>query len=257
MMGKLLENKMIVVSGGTKGVGRGVVIACIEEGAEVMIGGRDEAAAQEIIREAQEKYGRAPRFIKTEVTTVEGCKKLIDGTIASLGRIDGFVNYAGILPEGYIYDTEEAVFDNVMTLNVKAAFFCAKYVVKHMLETGGGSMVFVGSAHGYGGEKDRAAYAISKGALLTLSRHIAKNYAEDHIRSNYIIMGWVATPGELAFRKTQNRDMRWLETEGVKYIPMGRLMTVEDHVPGIIYLLSDKSSAVTGTELNVTGGFSA
>ena len=253
----MLKNKVIVVSGGTKGVGRGVVEESVKEGAEVVIGGRDEAAANEIIRDMQEKFGKSPIFIKTEVTEVEGCKKLIDDSIARFGRIDGFVNYAGILPEGCIYETEEDLFDKVMTLNVKAAFFCTKYLVQHMLKTGGGSLVFVGSAHGYGGEKNRAVYSVSKGALLTLSKHIAKNYAENQIRSNYIIMGWVATPGELAFRKTQNCDLSWLETQGVKDIPMGRMMTVEDHVSGIVYLLSDKASAVTGTELNITGGFSA
>lgn len=253
----ILKNKVIVVSGGTKGVGRGVVEESVKEGADVVIGGRDEAAAKEIIEAMQNKYDKTPFFIKTEVTRVEGCKKLVDDSIAKFGRIDGFVNYAGILPEGYLYETEEDLFDEVMTLNIKAAFFCAKYVVQHMLKTGGGSLVFVGSAHGYGGEKDRAVYAVSKGALLTLSKHIAKNYAENQIRSNYIIMGWVATPGELAFRKTQNRDLAWLETQGVKSIPMGRMMTVDDHTSGIIYLLSDKASAVTGTELNVTGGFTA
>ncbi|MBT3320632.1 MAG: SDR family oxidoreductase [Clostridia bacterium] len=257
-MEKLLVNKVIVVSGGTKGVGREVVTESVKEGADVVIGGRDQAAADKIIQEViDNNYGKTPYFVKTQVTQVEGCKKLIDDSIAKYGRIDGYVNYAGILPEGYLYETEEELFDKVITLNIKAAFFCAKYVVKHMLETGGGSMVFVGSAHGYGGEKDRAAYAVSKGALLTLYKHIAKNYAEDNIRSNYVVMGWVATPGELAFRETQNRDLKWLETEGVKYIPMGRMMTVEDHAPGIVYLLSDKASAVTGTELNITGGFTA
>jgi NAD(P)-dependent dehydrogenase (short-subunit alcohol dehydrogenase family) len=256
-MDMLLNGKVIIVSGGTKGVGRGVVEECAMEGANVVIGGRDEDAANEIIAQIREKGGAEPYFVRTEVTHVEGCKKLVDDTVEKFGRIDGYVNYAGILPEGYITDTEEALFDKVMNLNVKAAFFCAKYVIRQMKKTGGGSMVFVGSAHGYGGEKDRAAYAVSKGALLTLSRHIAKNYATDQIRSNYVIMGWVATPGELAFRKTQDRDIEWLETEGVKYIPMGRMMTVEDHVPGIVYLLSDRAAAVTGTELNVTGGFSA
>ncbi len=212
----ILKDKVIVVSGGTKGVGRGVVEECVKEGAKVVIGGRDETAARDIIRNMYEKYGNSPFFVMTEVTEIDGCKKLIDESIEKFGKINGFVNYAGILPEGYLYETDEDLYDSVMTLNVKAAFFCAKYLVKHMLEIGGGSLVFVGSAHGYGGEKDRAVYSVSKGALLTLSKHIAKNYAENQIRSNYIIMGWVATPGEMEFRKTQNRDLSWLETQGVK-----------------------------------------
>lgn len=181
-MESLLTNKVIVVSGGTKGLGREVVMESVKEGASVVIGGRDQAAADEIVQEViDNNLGITPFFVKTQVTQVDGCKKLVDDAIAKFGRIDGYVNYAGILPEGYLYETEEELYDKVMQLNVKAAFFCAKYVVKHMLETGGGSIVFVGSAHAYGGEKDRAAYAVSKGALLTLCKHIAKNYAEDVI----------------------------------------------------------------------------
>jgi NAD(P)-dependent dehydrogenase (short-subunit alcohol dehydrogenase family) len=255
-MSGALEGKVVLVSGGTKGVGRGVAIEAARQGAKVAVGGRDAAAGEEILGLIR-KDGGDGVFIKCEVTRVDGCEELVNRTEKQYGRIDGFFNYAGILPAARLTDTEETMFDEVFDLNVKAAFFCAKFVVRSMLRTGQGSIVFNGSAHGYGGEEDRASYAVSKGALLTLSRHIAKNYAKHHIRSNWITMGWVATPGELAFRKSQGHDLAWLEKEAAAYTPMGSLLTVEDHVPGVIYLLSDASSKVTGTELNITGGFTA
>jgi NAD(P)-dependent dehydrogenase (short-subunit alcohol dehydrogenase family) len=146
------------------------------------------------------------------------------------------------------------MFDDVFAINIRAPFFLCKYAVAEMLKTGSGSIVNVCSPHAYNGDPDRAAYACSKGALLTLTKHIAKNYRQHQIRANTITMGWVATQGELELRRQQGHDLKWLEAEASKVIPMGRLQTVEDHVPGILYLLSDQSSQVTNTELHMTGG---
>ena len=256
-MAGTLEGKVILISGGTKGVGRGVAIECARQGARVAIGGRDGAAAEEILTLIRNDGRGEGIFVQTEVTRVEGCEELVSRTVDAWHAIDGFYNYAGILPAASLADTEEDMYDDVFDLNVKAAFFCSKFVLRIMLRQKKGSMVFMGSAHGYGGEVDRACYAVSKGALLTLSKHIAKNYAQYNIRSNWVTMGWVATPGELAFRKTQGHDLAWLQKEAAAYTPMGTLLTVEDHVPGVIYLLSDASSKVTGTELHITGGFTA
>ncbi|MGA2642230.1 MAG: SDR family oxidoreductase [Spirochaetia bacterium] len=256
-MDGILKGKVILISGGTKGVGRGVAIESARQGAMVAIGGRDGAAAEEILKIIRDDRHGEAIFVQTEVTRIDGCEKLVSETEKKYHRIDGFYNYAGILPAASLVDTEESMFDAVFDLNVKAAFFCSKFVVRVMLRQKSGSLVFMGSAHGYGGEPDRASYAVSKGALLTLSKHIAKNYAKHNIRSNWVTMGWVATPGELAFRKTQGRDLSWLQREAPANIPMGSLLTVEDHVPGVIYLLSDASSKVTGTELHITGGFTA
>lgn len=250
-----LKGKVIVVSGGTKGVGSGTVLACAQAGAKVVIGGRDEGKAKEIIARIIENYGQEAIFVKTDLSQVSDCKKLIDTAVDTFGRIDGFVNYAGILPSASIVDTQEDLYDEVFTLNMKAAFFCAKYAVAAMLKSGGGSLVFVGSGHAYGGEEDRAVYSCSKGALLTLVRHLAKNYAKYKIRANWITMGWVATEGEISMREKQGQDKAWLEKSAEKFIPMGRLLTVEDHVPGILYFISDDSLMVTGTEMQITGGF--
>ena len=254
-MNKNLDGKVIVVSGGTKGVGKGTVLQSAEAGANIVIGGRDEKSAKELIEIIHDKYKREAIFVNTDLTRTEDCRTLIETGAEKFGHIDGFVNYAGILPAATLPETPEDMYDSVFTLNMKAAFFCAQYALRVMMKQGGGSLVFVGSGHAYAGEEDRAAYACSKGALLTLVKHIAKNYGKYNIRANWITMGWVATPGELALREKQGLDLNWLQNKASKCIPMGRLLTVEDHTPGIIYLLSDASSMVTGTEMHITGGF--
>jgi NAD(P)-dependent dehydrogenase (short-subunit alcohol dehydrogenase family) len=251
----ILSGQIIAVSGGTKGVGYGVALESARQGADVAIGGRDEESARELIARIERDFGREGLFVRTDLARADDCRNLIEQTVARFGRLDGFVNYAGILPAASLEDASEAMYDDVFAINMKAPFFCAQSAVAAMRESGGGSLVFVGSAHAYGGSEDRAVYACSKGALLTLVRHIAKNYAPCRIRANWITMGWVATQGELALRAEQGRDLRWLEEAAAASIPMGRLLTVEDHVPGILYLLSDQSAMVTGTELHVTGGF--
>lgn len=253
-MEKILNHKVIIITGGTKGLGRGIAVAAAHAGAKIVIGGRNGKDGKEVVEEICSKNSEAV-FVEGDIKNTEECKHLIEETIRHFGRVDCLVNYAGILPVASLIDTEEKLFDDVFDINIKAAFFCTKYAIEAMLKTGGGSIVNIGSLHAYNGDKDRAAYSCSKGSLLTLTKHIAKNYAKSFIRANWITMGWVATPGELDLRSTQGRDLDWLESQAEDIIPMGRLQTVEDHVPAILFLLSDYASQVTGSEIFITGGF--
>ena len=252
-MNNILENKTIVISGGTKGVGRGIAIEAAKQGANVVLGGRDQMAGNEVIQEVK-ATGQAGEFVFTELHDIKQCKRLFDVALERFRRVDGFVNYAGITPVASLCECEEQTFDDVFNVNVKAAFFCSKQAVLCMRKSGGGSIVLFGSPHSWSGEKDRAAYAVSKGALYTLSEHIAHNYASENIRCNYITMGWTPTDGELELRKSQGISKEKLLKMSAEILPMGRMCSVEDHIPGVIYLLSDYSSMVTGSNLRVTGG---
>jgi NAD(P)-dependent dehydrogenase (short-subunit alcohol dehydrogenase family) len=252
---KRLEGKSIVITGGTKGVGRGIAVAAAMEGASVTIAGRDDQAAAEVLSEIKTNFGMDALYISGDLRQPDGCRKLIEAAEDAFGGIDGLFNYAGILPSSTLTETREQMFDDVFSIDVKAPFFCCKYAVASMLRRGGGSIVNTGSIHAYAGEIDRAAYACAKGALLTLTKHISANYARDRIRCNWITMGWVPTPGELALRQAEGRDKQWLARVAREVMPMGRLQTVEDHIEPILYLLSDASSQVTGSEFQMTGGF--
>jgi NAD(P)-dependent dehydrogenase (short-subunit alcohol dehydrogenase family) len=252
-----LDGKVILISGGTKGVGRGVALECSRSGATVIFTGRDCKSAEILLAEMSGNGGLRGLFFEHDVRNVSACADIVGEVERKFGRIDGFFYYSGITPVASLVETEESLFDEIMDINLKGAYFMCKHVVRSMVAHGGGSIVLNGSAHGYGGEADRAAYAVSKGALLTLCRHIHKNYIHQGVRANWISMGWVATPGEVALREAQGHPVTWLNDMAREQIPLGRLPTVEDHVPGIIYLLSDLSSAVSGVELKITGGFDA
>jgi NAD(P)-dependent dehydrogenase (short-subunit alcohol dehydrogenase family) len=243
------DGKTILISGGTKGVGRGVALECARNGATVVFTGRDAKEAKALVAEIGQTGKGKGIFLENDVRDAASCEEVVRETERRFGHIHGFFYYTGITPVASIMETSESLYDEVMAINLKGAYFMCKQVVRNMVAHGGGSIVLNGSAHGYGGEADRAAYAVTKGALLTLSRH--------GVRANWISMGWVATPGELSLRRAQGHPDSWLDEMAKKYIPIGRMITVEDHVPGIVYLLSDLSQAVSGIELKITGGFDA
>jgi NAD(P)-dependent dehydrogenase (short-subunit alcohol dehydrogenase family) len=253
-MDGILKDKVIVITGGTRGLGKGVAIGALKEGGKVVISGRKEVDGKKVVEEINQMGYKEIHFVQGEITKVSECERLIDETIAKFGRIDGLMNYAGILPSASLLETDEKLYDDVLEINIRTPFFLCKYAIREMLKTGSGSIVNICSPHAYSGDYDRAAYAVSKGALLTLMRHISRNYRKYQIRANSITMGWVATDGEMELRRQQGHDLQWLQEAAKNAIPMGRLQTVEDHVPGILYLLSDQSSQVTNTELHITGG---
>lgn len=248
-----LRNKVIVISGGTKGVGRQAALRAAMLGADVVISGRDAESAKHIEDEAK-NYPGSVIFKKTDLHSVKEIKELFAFTEQKFGRLDGFVNYAGVTPAAELVNCSEELFDEVFSIDIKAAFFCCQNAIRLMQKSGGGSIVLVGSTHHRRGNKDRTAYACAKGALFTLSNHIARHYACDKIRCNYLVMGWTPTDGELALRKSQGITETELREEAAKAIPLGRMTEASDIVPGMIYLLSDYSYMLTGAEFTLNGG---
>lgn len=250
---KRLQGKVIVVSGGTKGVGRAASEEFARQGAKVVIGGRDEESALRSIR-LMRTYGTDGIFVHTDLTKVEDCKNLMDTAYNHFGRIDGFFNYAGITPVSPLDTCDEETFDNVMDINFKACFFCCQQAIKYMRLNGGGSIVLTGSAHAWGGQKDRAAYACSKGVLRILMEHISHQYATEHIRCNYLTLGWTPTEGEVALRKSQGETESELRARAASILPMGRMCEKTDYLDGLVYMMSDGSSMMTGSTFRITAG---
>ena len=250
---KRLEGKVIVISGGTKGVGRAAAESFAEEGAKIVFGGRDKEAGKKVLRNIKIN-GSEGLFVATELEKVDECKRLFDRAYEKYGRIDGFFNYAGVTPVSPLDTCDEETFDHVMDVNFKATFFCCQSAVNYMRKSGGGSIVLTGSAHAWGGQKDRAAYACSKGVLLTLSEHIAHNYASEQIRCNYFTLGWTPTEGEVALRKSQGENESELRKRAADILPMGRMLERADYMEALIYLMSDESKMMTGSTFRITAG---
>lgn len=248
-----LKDKVIVISGGTKGVGRTMAEVCAQEGAMVVLGGRDEETAKKVLRNIRIS-GSEGLFVHTELTNVDDCRLLFDKAYEKYGRIDGFFAYAGITPVSPLDTCDQETFDAVMNTNFRASFFCCQQAIHYMRKSGGGSIVLTGSAHAWGGEKNRAAYACSKGAMKVLMEHIAHNYASEQIRCNYLTLGWTPTEGEVAFRKTLGINEAQLRNDAGKILPMGRMCERSDYVEAIVYMLSDASAMMTGSVFRITAG---
>lgn len=253
MSDKKLLGKVIVISGGTKGVGRAAAEEFARQGAKVVIGGRDEASALKSIR-LMHTYGSDGLFVHTNLENVEDCKKLFDEAYKTFGKIDGFFNYAGVTPVSPLDTCDEYTFDKVMDINFKACFFCCQQAIKYMRMNGGGSIVFTGSAHAWGGQKDRTAYACSKGVLRILMEHIAHQYAYEQIRCNFLTLGWTPTEGEVALRLSQGESEAELRARAANILPMGRMCEKTDYLDALVYLMSDGSSMMTGSTFRITAG---
>jgi NAD(P)-dependent dehydrogenase (short-subunit alcohol dehydrogenase family) len=241
-----MEKKTFVIAGGSTGVAKHVVSELIKLGHNVVFGDLD------VKNELKENQLLS---IYTDVTNINDCEKLFKLAYETFGKIDGFFSYAGITPAQSLLECTEELHDEIFNVNLKGALFCSKYAIKYMKENGGGSIVFTGSPHSDAGEIDRVSYACSKGAVVTLANHIAKNYGKYNIRSNYITMGWTPTEGELALRESQGMSKTDLENLAAQFVPMNRMNTYDDIVPAIIYLLSSKSLMTSGSNIRITGGW--
>ena len=248
-----LKDKVIVISGGTKGVGKAFAEVAGREGAKVVIGGRDEKTAKEALRNIR-TFGSEGIFVHTDLLQVEDCKSLFDKAYEAFGKVDGFFNYAGVTPVSPLDSCDVETFDWVMNVNFRACFFCCQQAIKYMRMNGGGSIVLTGSAHAWGGQKDRAAYACSKGVLRILNEHIAHQYATERIRCNYLTLGWTPTEGEVALRNSQGESEAELRRRAAEILPMGRMCERTDYMEGLVYLLSDASAMMTGSTFRLTAG---
>ncbi len=248
-----LAGKTIVISGGTKGVGRAAAVEFARQGASVAIGGRDATAAEGCLSLVRETGG-CGIFVPTDLHRITDSRRLFAETAKTFGGVDGFFCYAGVTPVSPLDTCGEETFDEVMSVNFKAAFFCCQEAIRYMRERGGGSIVLTGSAHAWGGQKDRAAYACSKGALLTLMEHISHQYAAEQIRCNYLVLGWTPTEGELALRQRQGESAAALRKRAAGILPMGRMPECNDYLEALSYLMSAQAAMMTGSIFRITAG---
>jgi NAD(P)-dependent dehydrogenase (short-subunit alcohol dehydrogenase family) len=251
-----LQDKVIVLTGATKGIGRGVAVKLLEEGAYLAASGRSAQDGEALITEAENKYPGRAVFVRGDIGDETYCENLINETVRRFGRLDGLVNNAGVFPLAPFDETDAETFDQVYAVNARGAFMCSKFAVRQMLKNGGGSIVHIGSTHAFGASPAYSAYGTSKGALYSLNSFLAKNYAPHKIRSNWITVGWVET--ELEYSRMQKRGMDKTAANEFagKLMPLvGAMQTAADIAYGVIYLLSDESASVTESDLRITGGF--
>jgi len=249
-----LQDKIAVVTGSTGGIGRGIALVMVREGAKVVICGRRQ---EQGVRAAEEitALGGAAVFQPTDLTVEDDCRCLIERARQEFGGLDILVNNAGIFPRARLEETTQRLWEEIMAVNLRGPFFCCKYAVPLMRERGGGAIINVGSVNAYCGQPNLLAYAISKGGLLTMTHTLARALARDRIRVNWVTVGWVASEGEIALHEGEGHDEQWLHRTAERTMPLGRMQTEEEIAHAVVFLASDEGCQITGTELDVDGGF--
>jgi NAD(P)-dependent dehydrogenase (short-subunit alcohol dehydrogenase family) len=254
-MGNRLEGKVAMVTGGGTGIGRGIAVMLAREGARVVVAGRRTAPLEETVGIIRAAGGEA-RALSTDVTVEGQVQALVQGTVEEYGGLDVLVSNAGLYPRRELPELTEEIWDLTVDVNLKGHFLCAKHAIPALLERGGGSIIFIGSVHGYAGGSDVLAYSAAKGGLWTMTRNLARTYARQHLRVNYINPGWVASEGEMAHRRELGYSEEWLAEQGRTIVPSGRLQTPEDTAQVCVLLASDEATQITATRFNVDGGLS-
>ncbi|MGE0295352.1 SDR family oxidoreductase [Pseudonocardia sp.] len=254
----LLTDKVVLVSGGTQGVGAAVARAAAREGAAVAVTGRRPEPGKVIVAEL-EASGAEARFVRCDVTDVDAVRACVSEVVEAFGRVDGLVNAAGLVDRGTLLDTTPELFDRHVAINLRGPFFLMQAVVADMLRRGApGSIVNIGSTSAHGGQPFLAPYAAAKAGLAGLTRNVAHAHRFDRIRVNDLNIGWTATEGEDAIqRDAHGATDGWAQRAG-EDLPMGRLGDPDEIADMVVFLLSDRSGVVTGSVIdwdqNVLGG---
>lgn len=248
-MGKL-DGQVIVVTGGTQGVGEAVALAAARQGASgVTVCGRQDQKGAAVVARLKE-LGCDGLFIKTDLSLVDDCRNVIRETDKRFGRIHGLVNAAADTNRGTLEDTTPEFWDYQFAVNVRAPFLLTQETVRVMRrEKIAGSIVNILSVAKYCGLEILMSYSATKGALSTLTKNIANSLRADRIRVNGINLGWTDTPAEHAVQARQGSPDDWLETAEAKS-PFGRLLKPDDVAQLCLYLLSSESGILTGSNID-------
>ena len=247
-----LENKVAFISGGARGMGASEAMIFAQEGAKVVIGDvLDEEGRQ--TEAAINEIGGECLFVRLDVTSEDSWADAIAATIARFGKLDVLVNNAGIVARGTLDTATVEEWHRVMDVNAKGVFLGTKAAIPEMRNAGGGSIVNISSMSGIVGQTNiQPVYNASKGAVRIFTKSAAVQYAKEGIRVNSVHPGSIDTP--MAGERLTDPELQ-REAEGRN--PMGRTARPEEVAYGVLFLASDESSFMTGSELVIDGGATA
>ena len=247
-----LENKVALISGGARGMGAAEARMFAREGAKVVIGDVLDAEGTRVAAEIAESGGDA-LFVHLDVTHEEDWRSAIGAATLSFSKLDILVNNAGIWRRGRVEDTTVEDWDMILDVNAKGVFLGTKLAIPEMRKAGGGSIINISSTAGLVGGPRSSAYTASKGAVRLFTKATAVQYAQDGIRANSIHPGPIDTPmiQQVWHGEEQSREAALART------PLGRIGTPDDIAYGVLFLASDESSFMTGSELVIDGGSTA
>jgi 3-oxoacyl-[acyl-carrier protein] reductase len=247
-----MKDKVAVVTGGGSGFGEGIARRFAEEGAKVVVNDVNHQAGDKVARDIKEAGGTA-MFVKADVAVSAEVKAMVEKTLSSYGRLDCMVNNAGVTHKNRpMLEVDEAEFDRIFAVNVKAIYLAALHVVPVMRAQGGGNIITTASTAGLRPRPGLTWYNGSKGAAITLTKSMAAELAKDNIRVNCLcpVIGDTGlTEMFIGMPNTPENRAKFVAT-----IPMGRMSKPSDIANAALYLASDEANFITGVALEVDGG---
>lgn len=245
-----LDDRVVLVSGGTQGVGLAIARAALAEGARVVVTGRRADVGERAAQDLSAGGGDA-RFVPCDVADVDACRAAVEATVSAHGRVDGLVNAAGFTERGSLLDTTPEMFEQHVAVNLRGPFFLMQAAVGDMVRRGApGSVVNILTMSSHGGQPHLTPYSTTKAGLVGLTKNAAYAHRFDRVRINGINIGWTDSDGEdVIQRRFHDAGDDWRERAGER-LPAGRLAAPEDVTGLVTLLLSDASGVVTGSVID-------
>ena len=242
-----LEGKVALITGGTRGIGKGIVKTFLEEGATVVFTYVSSPENAEALAAQLSADGGTVRAIQSNASDLEASQQTVDQVVEEFGQLDALVNNAGITRDQLMMRMSEEDFDKVISVNLKSVFNMTKAVIRTMLKQRKGSIVNMSSVVGVRGNAGQANYAASKAGIIGFSKSVALELGSRNIRCNAIAPGFIET--EMTASLDEKVVQQWREN-----IPLKRGGTPEDIANACVFLASDRSAYITGQTLHVCGG---
>lgn len=256
-MSNRLQGKVAIVTGGSMGIGEATCLLFAKEGAKVAVTDINESAGQEVVKKIKAAGGEA-QFWKLNTSKEQEAKDAMADINKTFGKIDILVNNAGIIGiDKPTHEVTEAEWDEVMNTNVKGVFFCTKHALPYMLKNKSGSVVNMSSAYGLVGAPDVPPYHASKGAVRLMTKTDAVIYGKNNIRFNSVHPGSIWTPLVEKLAQASGQSPEEFRKSEEPLYPIGHIGEAIDVAYGVLYLASDESKFVTGSELVIDGGYTA
>jgi 3-oxoacyl-[acyl-carrier protein] reductase len=242
-----LSNKVALVTGGSRGIGRATALALARQGARVVVGfSSNEAAARQTVGLIIEGGGKA-ESVQIDVANTGPSEQTVTELVKHLGRLDILVSNAGISVDGLLLRLRDEDLERTLAVNLKGALACARAAIKPMMRAKSGRIVFVSSVVGETGNAGQTAYAASKAGLLGIAKSLAREYASRSITVNAVAPGYIETDMTAALTEEQRTAM-------LQGVPLGRPGTAAEVGAAIAFLASDEAAYITGQTLRVNGG---
>lgn len=246
-----LQNKIAIITGAGSGIGRGIALSFIKEGARTIVADWSEESGEKTVEQIKKEGGKAV-FVKTDVSNKGDIEQMVKTCLANFGRVDILVNNAGVYKAGNLHEISEEDWDAVLDVNLKSVFLGSKRVIPEMLKQGKGKIISIASIAGLVGFDKSGPYCASKGGIIALTREMALEYGPQKINVNCIAPGVIKT--------SMTKDMladpatnQFLKNSS----PYPRFGEPEDIAMAAVYLASDESDFVNGEVLVVDGGWVA